>query len=82
MVLHELVDCALGGAWGDWVVVWIGDWLVFGGVQAAHEGSPIGLYDFGCAEVEELLDEDEHARAGGWVSQCCTGVFGTGRHLP
>lgn len=33
-------------------------------MQAAHEGSPVGLDDFGCAEVEELLDEDEHARSG------------------
>lgn len=63
MVLHQLVDCALGST-GCCFVFTATIWLVFGGMQAAHECSPVWLDDFGCAEVEQLLDEDEHARPG------------------
>ena len=62
MVLHQLIDRAFRGT-RCWFVFGAGVWFVFGGVQAAHEGSPVGLDDFRCAEVEELLDEDEHAGA-------------------
>jgi hypothetical protein len=62
VILHQFVDCAFRGAWCCCcrLIVWVGVWLVFRGVQATHESSPIGFYDFGCAEVEELLHEDEH----------------------
>ena len=51
VVLHELVDGALGAGG------------VPARVQTRHEALPVGLDDLGGAEVEELLDEDEHAGA-------------------
>lgn len=45
VVLHQLVYCPFGSTWCG-IVVGIGVWSVFGSVQAAHEGPPIGLYDF------------------------------------
>ena len=63
MVLHQLVDCALGSTRCG-IIFRTGFWFVFGGMQATHECSPVWLDDFGRAEVEQLLDENEHARAG------------------
>ncbi len=34
-------------------------------LQLGHQGQPVGLDDLGGAEVEELLDEDQHTRPQG-----------------
>lgn len=62
VILHQLIHCPLRGAWCR-LVIWACVWLVFRGMQAAHECPPIRLDDFGCAEVQELLHENEHAGA-------------------
>jgi hypothetical protein len=64
VILHQLVDCAFRCAGCHGFIAGVGFRFVFGGVEAAHEGTPVGLDDFRCAEVEKLLDEDEHSRAG------------------
>lgn len=54
MVLHQLIDCPIqtGGA-------------VILGLQSRHERQPIRLDDLCSAKVEQLLDEDQHARSEG-----------------